>query len=298
MSDTHSDSEDGEQAALVQILNTVHLKVAGTLYALSGGKAMVGVNRAAVTPVLEALGVGNVPSALQPARIEAQGGGAYKHNGGSGASARLAITERGVALVKRLFTSEAGQVQEDVLAGMVSVIKRLGQADQDKQAEAGEAGEASEEDDGPPSSKRARRSASATAGGATSTPQSPGAATAVAEAAVKAIADSDEEGANAPSALEKRLKALLAQHDAAIDQDALGELYGKETANFYQTHKRAPTTEEAANLLRGAKCEQSAVTTVGDGVSRAQIATLLRKLREAQKLHEMVKALEVRAAAA
>lgn len=294
MSDTHSDESATE--ILQRIFSTVHTKVAAVIFALADGQAMKGVDRDGLIVPLTELGVGNVPSTLQRARIENQGDGCYKHNGKQGNQARLAVTERGVAMVKKLFTNEQGQLDQDALDWVVDKIQELGQAGA---AEPGEAAEGEDQDDGPPSSKRARRSASATAGGAASAPQSPGAATTVAEVEVDAIPDTDEEDADVPSALEKRLKALLAQHDAAIDQDALGELYGKESALFYQAHKRAPTAEEASALLRGAKTEQSAMTTIGQGaVSRAQISTLLRKVRDVQQLPELVRSLEARAAAA
>lgn len=289
MAETESDSEreEREQAsedevgnALEQVLSTVHLRIMGGLFALSDTTPMKGVDRSVLIPVLEALGVGNASSAVQCARIEANGDGCYLHNGKAAGSARLAITERGIGIIKRIFTdARTGELDAEGLNGMVESIKALAKPDEPADAD---------KDDAPPP-KRARRSAAAA-----STPQQSPAPEMQGQIVLDASDDEDKDGL---AGLQKRLKGLLMAHDAAIDQDALAELYGAESAKFYKENCRAPGADEAAALLRSAKVEVSAMTSLGQGaVSRAQISTLLRKVREVHQLPEMVKSLEERAA--
>ena len=255
-------------------LHTTGLKVVAVLFALTDGGVGVNVARDDLFNALRALHVTDPATALQKARLcsKANIAAMLVHDGGAGEAARLALTQRGADFIRNSYANGDGGTDRGGLAHAMATVRAL---------DAGRAPPPSPELQ-PPPQKRARTSAP---GSSSSAPPPPPAG---------APADADGDGL---AQLEARLERLAARFERDIDQDLLGEEYGRLAAEHFKEHGAVPSAEESSALLGEARTALASAVVVGSGKVRlAEVVNLCKLVRAAKSLPTDVKRLEARMA--
>jgi len=254
-SDEEVDKDSGVPGILVRLAD-LRFKVCAALFALNDGAHDVGTAREDLFAPLEAMNVTNAREMTQAARV-AKFDRYVRHNGQSGADARLSLTETGASLIREAYRA----VDDDTadLEKMTRTIKRL----------AGTAPASPE----PPPSKRPRTEAPPAAAPAAATPVE---------------ADSFD-------ALGQRLEAMAARFETDLNVDLLGEEFGRLAAEFFKEHGAPPDAAKSAELVEAARKELAGQVVVGAGKVRlSEVLGLVERVKAAKTLAEDVAALEAR----